>query len=105
MARNFGGTNRTASHDSARSGDERHPSGRASTVVLIVRTVGPETDFRRRFGQRLESGTGSGTTGPGDAAAGRDTADGYGLEPGRADLFLHLAEHQSCIRSNGTEIH
>ena len=31
-------------------------------------------------------------------------ADGHGLEPGRPDLFLHAAQHQSAVRRDGVEI-
>jgi len=80
-------------------------AGRASALVLIIRTLRPKADFRRRFGQRLESGTGSGTAGPGYAAAGGGAANGHGLEPGRPDLFLYLAQHESRVRPHGAQIH
>ena len=43
---------------------------------------------RERVLERLE---------PGLSAAGRFAADGHRLEPGRPDLFLHPAQHQSAV--------
>src|SRR5580704_4753313 len=96
MAGDFGGTNRTAGHDSSRGRHERHPPGRASALLLVVRAFRPEADFRRRFRQCLESGTGSGATGAGYAAPRCGAANGHGLESGRPDLFFHPAQHQSA---------
>ena len=36
--------------------------------------------------------------------AGRESADGHGLEPGRPNLFLHSAKHQSPVRRDGIEV-
>jgi cobalt-zinc-cadmium resistance protein CzcA len=35
----------------------------------------------------------------------RRAPDGHRLEPGRPDLFLHPAQHQSAVRPDGTEVH
>src|ERR1700677_3199348 len=97
MAGDFRGTDRAAGHDSAGSGDERHSACGASAFVLAVWTFGFEADLRRRVGQRLEPRAGAGAVKRGHAAAECRAANGYGLESGWADLFLHAAEYQSRL--------
>ena len=104
MAGDLGRTDRAAGDHSAGNRHERDSGRGASALLLAVRLVGREADLRRRIGQRLESRAGAGAAGAGHLAARRDAADGDRLEPGRPDLFLHAAEHQSQIRRDGIEV-
>ena len=60
-------------------------------------------------GKRLEPRTGAGAAFAGHPAAGRGrrwriAANANGLEPGRPDLFLHAAQHESRVRPDGAEV-
>ena len=81
--------------DSHRNPDERDPASAARALGFAGRSVGGESDFRRRFRQRLGPPESAGAAGASDAAAGCYRADRPGFQPDRLDLLVHAEEQQS----------
>ena len=73
------------------------PHLQSSAVDFPVRPFQRDADLRRRFGRRLESRQGARAALAGHAAGRRAAADGRRLQPGRPDLFLHAAQHESAV--------